>query len=52
MTSFRFERLGCFQYSEEDGTPAAELMDQVGHSSRTHSRQPGPAGHREEDGQK
>lgn len=29
-SSFRFERMGCFQYSEEDGTPAAELPDQVG----------------------
>lgn len=28
-TSFRFERMGCFQYSEEDGTPAAELPEQV-----------------------
>lgn len=27
--SFRFERMGCFQYSPEDGTPAAELPDQV-----------------------
>lgn len=31
-TSFRFERMGCFQYSEEDGTPAAELPEQVGGS--------------------
>lgn len=27
--SFKFERMGCFQYSPEDGTPAAELPDQV-----------------------
>ena len=27
--SFRFERMGAFQYSEEDGTPAAELPEQV-----------------------
>lgn len=29
-STFRFERMGCFQYSEEDGTPAAELPEQVG----------------------
>lgn len=28
--SFKFERMGCFQYSAEDGTPAAELPEQVG----------------------
>ena len=28
-TTFKFERMGCFQYSEEDGTPAAELPEQV-----------------------
>lgn len=26
---FRFARMGCFTYSEEDGTPAAELPEQV-----------------------
>lgn len=26
---FKFARMGCFTYSEEDGTPAAELPDQV-----------------------
>eukprot|EP00884_Botryococcus_braunii_P010092 jgi/Botrbrau1/19084/Bobra.0077s0001.1 len=26
---FAFERMGCFTYSEEDGTPAAEFPDQV-----------------------
>ena len=26
---FKFERLGAFAYSEEDGTPAAEYPDQV-----------------------
>ena len=26
---FRFERMGCFMFSPEDGTPAAELPDQV-----------------------
>ncbi len=28
-TNFKFERMGCFQYSAEDGTPAAELPEQV-----------------------
>ena len=26
---FKFERMGAFAYSEEDGTPAAEMPDQV-----------------------
>ncbi len=26
---FKFERMGCFAYSEEDGTPAAEMPEQV-----------------------
>ncbi|KAI8463285.1 MAG: hypothetical protein J3K34DRAFT_381047 [Monoraphidium minutum] len=29
VREFKFERMGCFTYSEEDGTPAAELPDQV-----------------------
>lgn len=29
LRSFRFERAGAFAYSEEDGTPAAELPGQV-----------------------
>lgn len=29
VKSFKFERMGCFAYSEEDGTPAAERPDQV-----------------------
>ncbi len=29
---FRFQRMGCFMYSPEDGTPAAELPDQVSSS--------------------
>lgn len=29
VKSFKFERMGCFQYSEEDGTPASELPDQI-----------------------
>ncbi|PSC67925.1 tRNA modifying enzyme [Micractinium conductrix] len=28
-STFKFERMGCFQYSEEDGTPAAELPEQL-----------------------
>ena len=27
--SFRFERMGCFTYSAEDGTPAAEMPEQA-----------------------
>jgi ribosomal protein S12 methylthiotransferase len=30
----RFEHLGCFAYSEEEGTPAAEMPDQVDESER------------------
>jgi ribosomal protein S12 methylthiotransferase len=26
---FRFERAGAFAYSEEDGTPAADLPEQI-----------------------
>jgi tRNA A37 methylthiotransferase MiaB len=29
VKSFRFERLGVFAYSEEDGTPAATMDEQV-----------------------
>lgn len=29
MRDFKFERSGAFVYSEEDGTPAAELPEQV-----------------------
>lgn len=29
VKDFKFERMGCFAYSEEDGTPAAEFPDQV-----------------------
>ena len=36
--SFRFERMGCFQYSEEDGTPAAELPDQVRSARGAHTQ--------------
>lgn len=29
VKDFRFERMGCFIYSEEDGTPAASFDEQV-----------------------
>lgn len=29
VREFRFERMGAFAYSEEDGTPAADLPEQV-----------------------
>ena len=29
-STFKFQRMGAFRYSEEDGTPAADLPDQVG----------------------
>lgn len=29
VKEFKFERMGCFAYSEEDGTPAASYPDQV-----------------------
>lgn len=29
IKDFKFQRLGCFAYSEEDGTPAAELPEQL-----------------------
>ncbi|MFT3951418.1 MAG: 30S ribosomal protein S12 methylthiotransferase RimO [Oscillospiraceae bacterium] len=31
----RFDRLGCFAYSEEEGTPAAEFPDQIEPEERT-----------------
>ncbi|KAI3429616.1 hypothetical protein D9Q98_005702 [Chlorella vulgaris] len=36
--TFRFQRMGCFQYSEEDGTPAAELPEQLGPEVRESRR--------------
>eukprot|EP00879_Flechtneria_rotunda_P019488 GHRR01020467.1.p1 GENE.GHRR01020467.1~~GHRR01020467.1.p1 ORF type:complete len:471 (+),score=125.87 GHRR01020467.1:797-2209(+) len=36
--TFRFERAGAFVYSEEDGTPAAELPDQVPQRVRQRQR--------------
>ena len=32
---FQFERMGCFAYSEEDGTPAAEMLEQASPSGYT-----------------
>ena len=29
VKEMRFERMGCFPYSQEEGTPAAEMEDQV-----------------------
>jgi ribosomal protein S12 methylthiotransferase len=34
IKEIRFERLGCFPYSEEEGTPAAEFADQVPEEER------------------
>lgn len=36
VNSVKFEHLGCFPYSEEDGTPAAEMENQVPQSEREH----------------
>lgn len=36
VNSVRFEHLGCFAYSAEDGTPAAEMPDQVPKSEKEH----------------
>ena len=33
-----FERLGCFAYSPEDGTPAADLPDQIDEDVKAHRR--------------
>ena len=32
----RFERLGCFAYSQEDGTPAADFPNQVADAEKEH----------------
>ncbi len=32
----KFDRLGCFAYSQEDGTPAADFPDQVDEREREH----------------
>mmetsp|Transcript_19009 Transcript_19009/g.32522 ORF Transcript_19009/g.32522 Transcript_19009/m.32522 type:complete len:512 (-) Transcript_19009:594-2129(-) len=36
--TFKFERMGCFAYSEEDGTPAATFPDQVPQKLRERRR--------------
>jgi ribosomal protein S12 methylthiotransferase len=36
IKEMRFERLGCFPYSEEEGTPAAEFEDQIPEDERAH----------------
>lgn len=36
VNDIRFERLGCFAYSQEDDTPAADFPDQVDEDERTH----------------
>ncbi len=35
----KFERMGCFAYSEEEGTPAAEFPDQVDEEIREHRKE-------------
>lgn len=32
----RFDRLGCFPYSQEEGTKAAEFLDQIGEETASH----------------
>ena len=46
VRSFKFERLGDFMYSEEDGTPAATMDEQV----RAPTSRPLPARRRAEGG--
>lgn len=36
VQEIKFERLGCFAYSREEGTPAAELPDQVDEDVKRH----------------
>jgi ribosomal protein S12 methylthiotransferase len=36
VQDMRFDRLGCFPYSEEEGTPAAQMPDQVEPDVRQH----------------
>lgn len=36
VQDIRFDRLGCFAYSQEEGTPAAELPDQVEEDVKNH----------------
>lgn len=35
----RFERMGCFAFSEEEGTPAADFPDQVDEDEREHRKE-------------
>ncbi len=35
----RFERMGCFAYSEEENTPAAAMPDQVDEEIREHRKE-------------
>lgn len=35
----RFERMGCFAYSEEEGTPAAKMPDQIDEEVREHRKE-------------
>ena len=36
VKDIRFERLGCFAYSQEEGTPAAQLPDQIDGEVKEH----------------
>lgn len=36
VKKMRFDRLGCFAYSAEEGTPAAEMPDQIDEELRLH----------------
>lgn len=36
VKEIRFDRLGCFPYSEEEGTPAALFPDQIDEEERSH----------------
>ncbi|MCH5353818.1 MAG: 30S ribosomal protein S12 methylthiotransferase RimO [Acutalibacter sp.] len=36
VKEIRFDRLGCFAYSQEEGTPAAELPDQIDEEVKEH----------------
>ena len=36
VKEIRFDRLGCFAYSQEEGTPAAELPDQIDEDVKEH----------------
>ena len=38
VQDIRFDRLGCFAYSQEEGTPAATFLDQVEEEVKKHRR--------------